>query len=372
MNVAYDARRAEALASRRSSSSPGLAINHYVNVNFHGFGEGVNALGCVYVDIDRRYFNDNSAGASYAVINVKPGLPEDVRPARRSSTCATATRTTTSCARARQQDFLRQVRTQVTARELLGEPRQADRHLRRQHALRHPVRAARCGGCCGSMLAVFSADQPIKRGQLPRAARAESTSTAQRRADQGGVAPVPLPAGLAKGPRGEPHDARRPRARASARQRASTARSDVDDAAGRRGPGAPGGQASASAFPVYYPTQLRARAPRSRRTAARLHDHAPRTTSATAPTRWSCFTGVDRRVLRPPGHVLAGPADPRQRRPRRARSAAASTSSTTTATGCGWSPGGRRRPSTGSRTRCSRRSPRRRCWRSPRSHVARC
>ena len=38
----------------------GLAINHYVDVSFHGFAEGVNALGCVYVDVDRRYFNNNS------------------------------------------------------------------------------------------------------------------------------------------------------------------------------------------------------------------------------------------------------------------------------------------------------------------------
>src|SRR3954467_2231140 len=38
---------------------PGLAINHYVDVSFRGFGQGVDALGCVYVDVDRRYFNDN-------------------------------------------------------------------------------------------------------------------------------------------------------------------------------------------------------------------------------------------------------------------------------------------------------------------------
>ena len=79
----------------------GLAINHYVDVSFHGFAEGVNALGCVYVDVDRRYFNDNSGlgfGQNYAVDQRQARLPEDVRPARRSSTCATATPTTTSCA----------------------------------------------------------------------------------------------------------------------------------------------------------------------------------------------------------------------------------------------------------------------------------
>src|SRR5690349_16883927 len=37
----------------------GFSINHVVNVNFGGFREAVDRLGCVYVDIDRRYFNDN-------------------------------------------------------------------------------------------------------------------------------------------------------------------------------------------------------------------------------------------------------------------------------------------------------------------------
>src|SRR3954453_149316 len=54
----------------------GLAINHYVDVSFRGFAQGVDALGCVYVDVDRRYFNDNAGagyGTNYAVINVQPG-----------------------------------------------------------------------------------------------------------------------------------------------------------------------------------------------------------------------------------------------------------------------------------------------------------
>ena len=54
----------------------GLAINHYVDVSFRGFAQGVDALGCVYVDVDRRYFNNNAGlgyGANYAVINVQPG-----------------------------------------------------------------------------------------------------------------------------------------------------------------------------------------------------------------------------------------------------------------------------------------------------------
>jgi LCP family protein required for cell wall assembly len=98
----------------------GLAINHYVDVSFRGFAQGVDALGCVYVDVDRRYFNNNAGlgyGANYAVINVQPGYQK---------MCGTKAldyvryrHTDNDIVRAaRQQDFLRQVRSQVNARKL--------------------------------------------------------------------------------------------------------------------------------------------------------------------------------------------------------------------------------------------------------------
>src|SRR4029079_17620504 len=55
----------------------GLEINHVVNVDFNGFAKAVDAIGCVYVDVDRHYFNDNSTALSsydtYAAINVNAG-----------------------------------------------------------------------------------------------------------------------------------------------------------------------------------------------------------------------------------------------------------------------------------------------------------
>jgi LCP family protein required for cell wall assembly len=55
----------------------GISINHVVNVNFDGFAKAVNKLGCVYVDVDRRYFNDNmppaGGGGRYAAIDIQPG-----------------------------------------------------------------------------------------------------------------------------------------------------------------------------------------------------------------------------------------------------------------------------------------------------------
>jgi LCP family protein required for cell wall assembly len=54
----------------------GLEINHLVNVDFTGFARAVNAIGCVYVDVDQRYFHQNGPYASssdYAEINLQPG-----------------------------------------------------------------------------------------------------------------------------------------------------------------------------------------------------------------------------------------------------------------------------------------------------------
>jgi LCP family protein required for cell wall assembly len=54
-----------------------IPINHVVNVNFGGFRRAVDRLGCVYTDVDRRYFNDNrppfGGGPNYATIDVKAG-----------------------------------------------------------------------------------------------------------------------------------------------------------------------------------------------------------------------------------------------------------------------------------------------------------
>jgi polyisoprenyl-teichoic acid--peptidoglycan teichoic acid transferase len=52
-------------------------INNVININFGGFQQLLNRLGCVYADIDRHYFNDNNppngGGGDYATINVKAG-----------------------------------------------------------------------------------------------------------------------------------------------------------------------------------------------------------------------------------------------------------------------------------------------------------
>ena len=55
----------------------GLSVNYLITVDFRGFKQVVDKLGGVWIDVDRRYFNDNAGltpgYSTYATINLKPG-----------------------------------------------------------------------------------------------------------------------------------------------------------------------------------------------------------------------------------------------------------------------------------------------------------
>ena len=53
----------------------GIPINYMITVNFRAFRNIVDRLDGVYMDVDRRYFNDNSGATvgTYATIDLKPG-----------------------------------------------------------------------------------------------------------------------------------------------------------------------------------------------------------------------------------------------------------------------------------------------------------
>lgn len=52
----------------------GEPINHFVNIDFEGFQRLVDAVGGVYLDVDRRYFNDNTGGGEdYEMIDLEAG-----------------------------------------------------------------------------------------------------------------------------------------------------------------------------------------------------------------------------------------------------------------------------------------------------------
>src|SRR6185503_10725729 len=51
----------------------GLPINYIITINFRGFRQLVDKLGGVWLDIDRRYYNDHGGPSGYAKINLQPG-----------------------------------------------------------------------------------------------------------------------------------------------------------------------------------------------------------------------------------------------------------------------------------------------------------
>lgn len=99
-----------------------IEINHVANVSFAGFRRGVDAIGCVYTDVDRKYFNANTGAyvrEQFATINIKAGYQklcgtralDYVRFRHFDSDLFRA---------ARQQAFLRQAKQQVGVTELFA------------------------------------------------------------------------------------------------------------------------------------------------------------------------------------------------------------------------------------------------------------
>src|SRR5438132_2693997 len=56
----------------------GLPINYLIKVNFHGFKQIVDQLGGVWMDVDRRYYNQNvgTYSTNFANINLQPGYQQ--------------------------------------------------------------------------------------------------------------------------------------------------------------------------------------------------------------------------------------------------------------------------------------------------------
>jgi LCP family protein required for cell wall assembly len=114
INAAYDYGGPK-LTLRTVKKLTGLSINHVINVDFGGFWRAVNAIGCVYADIDRRYYN---ASPEYTYIDVQPGYQrmcgrhalQYVRFRHEDNDLVRS---------ARQQDFLRLAKQQVATSELI-------------------------------------------------------------------------------------------------------------------------------------------------------------------------------------------------------------------------------------------------------------
>jgi polyisoprenyl-teichoic acid--peptidoglycan teichoic acid transferase len=94
-------------------------INNVIVVNFGSFKAAVNYIHGVYVDVDRRYFNDHTGPGGYAAIDIQPGYQKLI--GQDALDYVRYRHTDNDIVRAaRQQDFLRQARNAAGFKRLLS------------------------------------------------------------------------------------------------------------------------------------------------------------------------------------------------------------------------------------------------------------
>jgi LCP family protein required for cell wall assembly len=144
----------------------GVEINHIVNINFKGFRKAVDAIGCVYVDVDRWYYHSNIGSVEqYAEIDVSPGYQklcgqqalDYVRFRHQDNDFVRA---------ARQQDFLRQAKSQYGVDRFLSDPheitKQVGKYMRTDASLQSKEELLSLAN-----LLAFSASNPIREIHFP-------------------------------------------------------------------------------------------------------------------------------------------------------------------------------------------------------------
>ncbi|CAA9478218.1 MAG: hypothetical protein AVDCRST_MAG53-580 [uncultured Solirubrobacteraceae bacterium] len=150
-------------------------IHHAMVVDFKGFRRVVNTLGCIYTDVDRRYFNDNTGPEpDYAVIDIKPGY-QRLCGERALEYVRYRYKDTDFVRSARQQAFLRdtkdQVRTSALVRnygellDIFGRSTQTDPSLQENKQV---LRLLEQAG--------LSAGKPVRQVRLPAVIQEDTTS----------------------------------------------------------------------------------------------------------------------------------------------------------------------------------------------------
>ena len=247
--------------SLKTQVFPGLQVNHIVDINFGGFEDLVNAIGCVYTDVDHRYYNNT--GAHRLLEHRHPArLPEAVRRnAERWRSCASATPTPTSSATPASRTSSAGPRTSSALDAAARQPRQAAEDLRVHTADRprpahdrrpdQPVQPGRVLRRPHDQADPVPGDPPaVRRRPARRRAQTPCYVTANAGAEQHAFRPV--------------HDATRLASPAGAAERATEAWPQArrhhrrtpdlfaDDADGKTQAAALG----SIGMPVYYPKML--------------------------------------------------------------------------------------------------------------------
>jgi LCP family protein required for cell wall assembly len=160
INAAYEL-GGPALMLRTVQELTDLPINHVINVDFKGFEKAINAIGCIYADIDRRYYNDTAA---YAYIKVPAGYQrmcgfEALQFARFRHEDSDLVRGV------RQQEVIKAVKQQISVSGLIGKRDELveifGKYTTSDSALKDRKEIISL-----AKLAIFSASQPIKEVQF--------------------------------------------------------------------------------------------------------------------------------------------------------------------------------------------------------------
>ena len=344
-------------------------VNNVVVLDFGGFQRAVNYIGGVYVDVDRRYFNDRTGPGGFAAINLQPGYQR--LPGSDSLDYVRYRHTDDDFVRAaRQQGFLRALKNTPRVRDLLDFNRRHDlakifrRYIEVDRSLRstkqifsllklaiagvldiQEVRQVKFRAGEAVEQSGFDGEQQIsyvtatpdqiastvkefmrggerKRSSSSSSSRSSSRKSSRKRRKRKRTFKVSQVRGLQNG-------------RAAGRSRRARR------AAGRGSPSTSRRRSSPGRA-----TRARCRCA-STACATRAGGSTARTDSCSAPAG-ACRSTTVCRGRR--GRIPRSSRAPT----RRARSAGASCASTRTATRYGWWPGARPRPSTGSPTRSTR------------------
>jgi LCP family protein required for cell wall assembly len=101
----------------------GLHVNHVIDVNFRAFSDLIDAIGCVYTDVDHRYYN-NTLYTNYSSIDIQPGYQKLCgwnQSAKGALAFVRFRHTDSDIVRnARQQDFLRWAKDNYTGAQLFS------------------------------------------------------------------------------------------------------------------------------------------------------------------------------------------------------------------------------------------------------------
>jgi len=160
----------EALTAKVIEGLLHIQINHVVNIDFRTFKAAVDAIGCVYADVDKYYYHSNLGlppSQQYAEINIPAGYQklcggkalDYVRYRHTDNDFVRA---------ARQQDFLRQIKSQYGAGRFLSDPHQLTKavgpYLRTDASLQSTSELLKL-----ATLVAYSASKPVRQIQFPPA-----------------------------------------------------------------------------------------------------------------------------------------------------------------------------------------------------------